>query len=158
MAFLFRLSAHSSLLRYLMGKDIRQRLPYDGEMLARYADSMASVYLSNIELMKRRCDLERTPCYFFLQPCRAITVRNKGLSGTEDIWILKTYEEILRRIGKYPYLHDLTGIFDKHEVKSIFLDDAHFRDEGHALVAAEIARIIVKNRKQSRPLVVNPNK
>jgi hypothetical protein len=147
--FLSDISKHSSLLRFFMVKEVENVWGISWEdrtrLMGSFADSVASVYYDNIAAMKRRCDQEKIPCFFFLQPEREITLMNQKISDFPDDPIVASYREILSRIKNYPYLNDLTHIFDK--ANSVYTDQAHFNDEGHEILAREIAKVVLESKK-----------
>jgi hypothetical protein len=146
--FLTDISKHSSLVRLLMYNEVARIWSASREdrlnLMGEYTSSVANVYFENIAAMKHRCDLEKIPCYFFLQPARPVTLSNRNLKSdfSQDPTVM-CYKEILTRRKNYPYLHSLTSVFDKID-HNLYIDDAHFDDEGHEIVADEIAKVVLE--------------
>lgn len=147
--FLSDLSKHSNFIRYWMMLDVQTswyKQKITEEKLQQQAKSVANIYFENLNWMKRRCDLEKIHCLFYLQPYWDLTLSYRLEKNIyKDDMFFRNYKNILERMKtEAPFLVDLTHIFDDPQKPVPFIDPAHFNDAGHEVVAEKIAKDIQK--------------
>jgi len=138
---------YSSLANTL--EEYRQNILDDSNKSKIYAESTASVYLNNITQMTQECHRMAIPCLVFLQPARALTLRNQGIQPTTSIdsLTLKAYDAIRKQavdLSPEARFIDITSIFDTPGQEDRFLDWVHFDDKGHQQVADIMLPIVLE--------------
>lgn len=68
-----------------------------------------------------------------------------GIKTTSCNESLNFYEEVKRKMKKYPYLHDFTGIFDGQD--DCFYDWVHCNENGNKLIAQNIFAVVFDGLK-----------
>lgn len=151
-SYFFRYLVHRSMSRAFAQN--RERLLKDPQLLKNYAKGTASVYLDNIERMLHRCALEGIPCAVFLQPVRDLTLRSQGTQQPLDPFTIASYDLILQRLRAAVFrdaIHDLTAVFDSPGRELWYMDNVHFKDAGHAAIAAAMHPIVLDLLQDNRP-------
>ena len=140
--FLELASGPSRLIDYLTFRYITKELYHarlevlrDPEAFARYKRSVVTVALDNMKRSAVRCEQEKVPCYFFLQPFRQ-----------DDPVMAEVYGEFRLAAAKglpgKMWYFDLSPQFEKNEY---FVDPVHMSAEGQGLLANVMAEKILAN-------------
>lgn len=155
------LADYSAVYRYftflrILGalEENRRRILSSPGRLETYRADIASVYIDNVRRMLAACEDRKVPCALFLQPARSLTDQ-RGPAGWAQQETLEraSYGEIRTRLvelaTKYR-AHDLTAVFAPGE--EWFLDQVHFGDRGHAVVAEAMKPVVLDMlRSAKRP-------
>jgi lysophospholipase L1-like esterase len=110
------------------------------------AQSVSDVFFDNQSQTKHRCDVEKIKCFFYLQPFWDMTKNNRKVAELNKYeYVTMNYIQFLKDIKKFPFVHNLTTVFDELPSEIPFIDPAHFNDEGHRVLAEKIAEDILKS-------------
>jgi hypothetical protein len=110
------------------------------------AKSVANVYFENMKALNKRCYNDKIKCFFFLQPFQELTEHRRTDKFLSDDMIVVNYTEFLNRLPENKFINDLTSVFDKEPAEIPFYDPAHFNDQGHLIIANEIAQTLLKSK------------
>jgi lysophospholipase L1-like esterase len=156
------LARHSNLYGYWVNRSLqrafeanRRAILASPERRARFAASVASVYLDNLATMLQACRANGIPGVAFLQPARALTLRNLGRLGeprSEEALTLLGYDEIRSRAAAPSAdqaLVDLTPLFDGGAPVE-YHDTVHFDDAGHRRVAEAMFPAVLDALRRAR--------
>lgn len=138
------LAQRSQLVRLLLQRRVagtiwenEKRILEDSTRMRNYVQSVASVYVDNVEHMLERCAQEGIPCRVFLQPSRDVIRRRQGATERLDPFALGGYDAILERASRMEHaeaFRDFSGIFGA-DGASWFFDSVHFEDPGQEALA-----------------------
>lgn len=154
------LAAHSALVRHYFSKHVyaavAEATHENGapRRRAAYADGILRLYEDNLRHMIRRCHQEQVPCFFFFQPWRSLTEKRADPDRAGGDPLVETYEKMATAFvaardaapaNAAIELSDITRIFDAKP--SVFVDPCHPDDDGQAILADQIARVLVHRRE-----------
>lgn len=104
------------------------------EVVDRYLQSIANIYLENIFWIANRCEQNRVKCFFILQP----------LKKEIDQAIHQGYEIVRKRIGGRDQLNSYSFFLDEGNLladrQDLFIDQVHFSDAGQIDLADRVVK------------------
>ncbi len=104
------------------------------EVVERYLQSIANIYLENVFWIANRCEQNKVKCFFILQP----------LKKEIDQAVHRGYEIVRRKMGPTKQLNPYSFFLDEGNLladrQDLFIDQVHFSDAGQIDLADRVVK------------------
>lgn len=125
----------------------KRKVLADPRQMENYLQSIANIYADNVTHMSRRCDQDKVPCFFLLQPARELTAFYESV-GQEDNPFSIAYPKIralMAASSAKEKFQDISHLVDGHD--EWFVDDVHLDETGQEKLAELVAQKLWASRK-----------